>query len=104
MCTDSSKKTDEYSQPIHLQLAQQQGLRKELARAEGALQKLGNLAALINQMTVQSLVMITQQDVSSFLNNVMKVTGAFLRSVHVADPHGGVTCTARGNRKLQKTI
>ncbi|XP_029900968.1 dynein heavy chain domain-containing protein 1 [Myripristis murdjan] len=72
LCTDSSKKTDEYNQPIHLQLAHQQGLRKELARAEGALQKLGNLAALINQMTVQSLVMITQQDVTSFLNHVMK--------------------------------
>ncbi|XP_071386131.1 dynein heavy chain domain-containing protein 1 [Centroberyx affinis] len=72
LCIESSKKPHECNQPLHLQLAQQQDLKKELARSESLLQKLGNLAALVNQMIVQSLVTITRQDVTSFVSNVMK--------------------------------
>lgn len=68
-----AKKPNKCYEPIHLHLAHQQELKKELARSESILQKLGNFAALVNQMIVQSLVTITRQDVISFLNNVLKV-------------------------------
>lgn len=70
-----AKKPNTCYEPIHLHLAHQQELKKELARSESILQKLGNFATLINQMTVQSLVTIIRQDVISFLNNVLKVKG-----------------------------
>ncbi|KAM4612293.1 dynein heavy chain domain-containing protein 1 [Polymixia lowei] len=69
---ERSKKPKEHNHPLHLQLAHQQELQKDLARAEHVLQKLGNVAALVNQMVVQGLVAFTQRDVTSFLNNVMK--------------------------------
>ncbi|XP_044043043.1 dynein heavy chain domain-containing protein 1 isoform X2 [Siniperca chuatsi] len=67
-----AKKPNKSYQPIHLHLAHQQELKKELAWSESILQKLGNFAALINQMIVQSLVTNIRQDVISFLNNVLK--------------------------------
>ncbi|KAM3865290.1 LOW QUALITY PROTEIN: dynein heavy chain domain-containing protein 1-like [Diretmus argenteus] len=69
---ECSKKVNECNRPLHLLLAHQQHLEKELSRAESVLQKLGNMAALVNQMTVQGLVTITQQDVTAFLNKVLK--------------------------------
>ncbi|XP_035515196.1 dynein heavy chain domain-containing protein 1-like [Morone saxatilis] len=67
-----AKKPNETYEPIHLHLTHQQELKKELAWSESVLQKLGNFAALINQMIVQSLVTISRQDAISFLNNVLK--------------------------------
>lgn len=68
-----AKKPHKNCEPIHLHLAHQQELKQELARSESILQKLGNFAALINQMIVQSLVTVIQQDVFCFLNIVLKV-------------------------------
>ncbi|XP_034543495.1 dynein heavy chain domain-containing protein 1 [Notolabrus celidotus] len=67
-----AKKPNKCCEPIHLHLAHQQDLKKESARSESVLKKLGNFALLINQMTVQSLVTIYQQDVMSFHNNILK--------------------------------
>ncbi|XP_067441454.1 dynein heavy chain domain-containing protein 1 isoform X1 [Thunnus thynnus] len=67
-----AKKPNKRFEPIHLHLAHQQELKKELSQAESNLDKLGNFAALINQMTVQSLITIIRQHVTSFLNNVLK--------------------------------
>ncbi|KAL7403667.1 hypothetical protein ABVT39_003475 [Epinephelus coioides] len=67
-----AKKPNKRYEPIHLHLAHQQELKRELAQSESILQKLGNFADLVNQMTVQSLVTITQQDVVYFLNNVLR--------------------------------
>ncbi|XP_067102810.1 dynein heavy chain domain-containing protein 1 [Osmerus mordax] len=64
---------NQHSQPLHLQLAHVRDLKKKLRRAEDVLQQLGNMAALVDQMIVQSLVTITQREVLSFLNNVLKV-------------------------------
>ncbi|XP_037619572.1 dynein heavy chain domain-containing protein 1 isoform X1 [Sebastes umbrosus] len=58
--------------PTRLLLAHQQELKRELARSESILEKLGNFAALVNQMTVQSLVTVIRRDVISFLDNVVK--------------------------------
>lgn len=59
-------------------MAQQQELKKALLRSKSIFEKLGWFAALINQMTVQSLVMVFQKDVTSFHTDVYKVTRAFL--------------------------
>ncbi|XP_071359544.1 dynein heavy chain domain-containing protein 1 isoform X2 [Trachinotus anak] len=67
-----AKKPNTGYEPLHLHLAHQQELKKELAWSESVLQKLGNFASLINQMIVQSLVTIIRQDVSSFLSNVVE--------------------------------
>ncbi|XP_040891858.1 dynein heavy chain domain-containing protein 1 [Toxotes jaculatrix] len=67
-----AKKPNKCYEPIHLHLAHQQELRKELARSESILQKLGNFASLVNQMIVQSLVTVIRQDAVSFLSNVLK--------------------------------
>lgn len=72
--SEYAKKPNKCYEAIHLHLAHQQELKEELARSESILQKLGNFAALINQMIVQSLVTIIRRDVMSFLNNVLKVT------------------------------
>ena len=69
-----TKKPNKICEPIHLHLAHQRELNKELARSESVLQKLGNFAALVNQMIVQSLVTIIRQDAVSFLSHVLKVT------------------------------
>nr|XP_046228919.1 dynein heavy chain domain-containing protein 1 [Scatophagus argus] len=67
-----AKKPNKSYEPIHLHVAHQQELKKDLARSESILQKLGNFAALIDQMTVQSLITVIQQDIMSFLSNVLK--------------------------------
>ncbi|XP_076585176.1 dynein heavy chain domain-containing protein 1 [Chaetodon auriga] len=67
-----AKKPNKSHEPIHLHLAHQRDLKTELTWSESILQRLGNFAALINQMIMQSLVTITQQDVISFLSNVLK--------------------------------
>ncbi|XP_059188998.1 dynein heavy chain domain-containing protein 1 isoform X2 [Centropristis striata] len=69
---DCAKKPNKCSEPIHLHLAHQQELKKKLAQSETILQKLGNFAALVNQMIVQSLIKIVRQDVISFLEKVLK--------------------------------
>lgn len=69
-----AKKPNKIFEPIYLHLAHQRELNKELARSESVLQKLGNFAALVNQMIVQSLVTIIRQDAVSFLSHVSKVT------------------------------
>ncbi|KAM7009685.1 LOW QUALITY PROTEIN: dynein heavy chain domain-containing protein 1 [Tautogolabrus adspersus] len=51
-----SKKPTKCYEPIHLHLAHQQDLKKELAQSESVLKKLGNFVGVINQMTLQSLV------------------------------------------------
>ncbi|XP_051802066.1 dynein heavy chain domain-containing protein 1 isoform X2 [Acanthochromis polyacanthus] len=63
-----AQRPNKCSEPIHLHLARQQELKKELARSKGILQKLGNFAALIHRMIVQSVVTIIQRDAISFLN------------------------------------
>lgn len=82
-----ANKPNQSYEPIHLHAAHQQELKKALARSESILQKLGSFAALINEMTVQSLVMIIQQDVISYRNNVFKVKRAFIDSTCVAVSH-----------------
>lgn len=67
-----AQKPNERNEPIHLHLAHQQDLKDESAQSDNVLRKLGNFAALINHMTVQSLVTVYQQDVIPFLN-VLKV-------------------------------
>ncbi|XP_041640066.1 dynein heavy chain domain-containing protein 1 [Cheilinus undulatus] len=67
-----AEKPNKRSEPIHLHQAHQQDLKDELAESESVFKKLGNFAALINQMTMQTLVTITKQDATAFLNNVVK--------------------------------
>lgn len=69
-----AKKPNKCYEPIHLHLAHQQRLKTELAKSENILQKLGNFAHLINQMTLQSLATVIRDDATYFLNNVWKVT------------------------------
>ncbi|XP_070834922.1 dynein heavy chain domain-containing protein 1 [Chaetodon trifascialis] len=69
---ECANKPNTSHEPIHLHRAHQRELEKELTCSESILQRLGNFAALINQMIVQSLVTITQQDVISFLSHVLK--------------------------------
>lgn len=66
------------SEPIYLHVAHQQELKKALSQSKSTLEKLGRFAALINQMTVQSLVMVFQKDATSFHTHVYKVTKTFL--------------------------
>lgn len=74
-----AKKPSQNSEPIYLHMAHQQELKKALSQSKSILEKLGRFAALINQMTVQSLVTVFQNDVTSFY--VWKVTRAFLVSI-----------------------
>lgn len=69
-----AKKPNKCDEPIHCHLAHQQRLKKELAKSENILQKLGNFAHLINQMIFQSLITVIRDDTTYFLNNVWKVT------------------------------
>ncbi|XP_026027585.1 dynein heavy chain domain-containing protein 1 isoform X2 [Astatotilapia calliptera] len=57
-----------FQQPIHLLMAHQRKLKKELAQSESTLKKLGNFAALVHQMIVQSLVTVILEDAISFLD------------------------------------
>ncbi|KAK5608280.1 hypothetical protein CRENBAI_001570 [Crenichthys baileyi] len=69
-----AKKMNRSSEPIHLLLAHQHELKKQLAQSESILKKLGNFAALIHQMIVQSLVTVVQQDARSFLACLKRVS------------------------------
>lgn len=68
-----NSKVYQSSQSLHRQLAYHRNLQKELIQAEQAIQWLGNLAALADRMTVQSFVTISKQEITAFLNNVLKV-------------------------------
>ncbi|XP_005749883.1 dynein heavy chain domain-containing protein 1 [Pundamilia nyererei] len=57
-----------FHKPIHLLMAHQRKLKKELAQSESTLKKLGNFAALVHQMIVQSLVTVILEDAISFLD------------------------------------
>ncbi|XP_051531516.1 dynein heavy chain domain-containing protein 1 [Myxocyprinus asiaticus] len=59
-------------QSIYLHHTYLRNLQKELSQAERALQQLENLAALADCMTIQNLVTISKQEVTAFLNNVLK--------------------------------
>ncbi|KAK2817386.1 hypothetical protein Q5P01_025577 [Channa striata] len=67
-----AKKPTKCNEPIYLHLAHQQMLKKDLAQSKRVLQKLGNFASLVDHMIVQSLVTFIKEDVSYFLNNVLK--------------------------------
>lgn len=73
-----ANKPNQNSEPIYLHVAHQQELKEALSQSQSILEKLGRFAALINQMTVQSLVTVVQKSVTSFHTNLCKVTGAFL--------------------------
>ncbi|XP_056157623.1 dynein heavy chain domain-containing protein 1 [Lampris incognitus] len=95
MYIEHSKKTNKRSQPLHLHLACQRDLEKEAAQVEHALQKLGHVAALLNHMTVQSLVTIVQQEATSFLNKVIKrgkvQQGCLFQAELIFNAHGQLT-------------
>lgn len=69
-----------FQQPIHLLMAHQRKLKKELAQSESTLKKLGNFAALVHQMIVQSLVTVILEDAISFLD-LLKVENELLLTV-----------------------
>ncbi|XP_072546843.1 dynein heavy chain domain-containing protein 1 [Salminus brasiliensis] len=60
------------SQPMHLQQVFIGNLSKELNQAEQDLQRLGNIAALMDYMIVQSLATVTRHETINFLNKVLK--------------------------------
>ncbi|KAM4583530.1 dynein heavy chain domain-containing protein 1 [Odontesthes bonariensis] len=68
-----AKRPNRCYEPIHLHLAYRLELKKELARSQRILQKLGNFAALVHQMIAQSLVTVIQQDAVSFLSRLKRV-------------------------------
>lgn len=70
-------------QPLHLLAAHRQRLQEDSARARGALLKLGRFAALVDRMTLQSLVTAAQRGAAAFLSHVVQVT--------VAPPPGSAT-------------
>lgn len=70
--TDVAKETDSRCKPIHVLHAHQRKLKKELARSKSILKKLGNFAALVHQMIIQSVVTVVREDAVSFLQ-VLKV-------------------------------
>ncbi|XP_030593777.1 dynein heavy chain domain-containing protein 1 isoform X2 [Archocentrus centrarchus] len=63
-----AKEADSCCRPIHLLLAHQLKLQNELAQSESILKKLGNFAALVHQMIIQSLVTVIRGDAISFLD------------------------------------
>ncbi|XP_062409103.1 dynein heavy chain domain-containing protein 1-like [Sardina pilchardus] len=64
--------TNQRSQPLHQLLEQQSSLQRDLAHAESILQRLGNMASLVDCMIVQNLVTIIHREVTSFLHVVLK--------------------------------
>ncbi|KAL6470881.1 hypothetical protein MHYP_G00195310 [Metynnis hypsauchen] len=60
------------TQPLHRQQTSACSLRKELDQTEQALQRLGNTAALMDCMIIQSLVTISNQEITAFLDKVLK--------------------------------
>ncbi|KAM9769930.1 dynein heavy chain domain-containing protein 1 [Menidia menidia] len=68
-----AKRQNRRHEPIHLLLAYRYELKKELSKSESVLQKLGNFAALVHQMIVQSLATVIQQDAASFLSYLKRM-------------------------------
>ncbi|KAM8879925.1 dynein heavy chain domain-containing protein 1 isoform 2-T5 [Spinachia spinachia] len=69
----SAKRTaEDCEEALHLQLAHRRQLQRQAARSRGVLLKLGRWAALVDQMTLQSLVSVFQRDVRSILKGVVK--------------------------------
>ncbi|XP_030633907.1 dynein heavy chain domain-containing protein 1 [Chanos chanos] len=62
----------QHSQPMHLQRVQLRELQRELGQAERVIQRLGNMAALVNHMIVQCILSIFQQEVNFFVKDVLK--------------------------------
>nr|XP_043885125.1 dynein heavy chain domain-containing protein 1 [Solea senegalensis] len=67
-----AKKPNKRHEPIHVHLAHQQELKRQLARSERVLHKLGNFGSLVNRMIVQSVATVVRRDVCGFLSNVLK--------------------------------
>lgn len=63
------------SHSLHHQQARLRSLQKELGQANHALQRLGIMATLANQMIVQNLVTVITSEVKSFVINALKVKG-----------------------------
>ncbi|XP_010793904.1 uncharacterized protein [Notothenia coriiceps] len=62
-------------EPLHRQLLHQQQLLSQLSRSESVLQRLGSFSALINTITVQSIVSLITQDLTQFTSRVLKRGG-----------------------------
>lgn len=73
-----ANKPNQNSEPIYLHVAHQQELKEALSQSQSVLEKLGRFAALINQITVQSLVMVVHKGATSFRTSLCKVTRASL--------------------------
>ncbi|XP_063062055.1 dynein heavy chain domain-containing protein 1 [Engraulis encrasicolus] len=65
-------KLNQRSQPLTQQLEHKAALQKRLAHADHTLQRLVNMASLVDSMIVQSLVTIIHREVTSFLDIVLK--------------------------------
>ncbi|XP_034083294.1 dynein heavy chain domain-containing protein 1-like, partial [Gymnodraco acuticeps] len=59
-------------EPLHRQLLHQQQLLSQLSRSESVLQRLGSFSALINTITVQSIISLITQDLTQFTSRVLK--------------------------------
>lgn len=73
-----ANKPNQNSEPIYLHAAHQQELKEALSQSQSVLEKLGRFAALINQITVQSLIMVVHKGATSFHTSLCKVTRASL--------------------------
>ncbi|XP_061626704.1 dynein heavy chain domain-containing protein 1 isoform X2 [Phyllopteryx taeniolatus] len=58
--------------PIHLHQAHLNNLQRDFAHGKSVLQKLGNFAALVNQIIMQTLVTVVQKNVTLVLSNILK--------------------------------
>ncbi|XP_068177150.1 dynein heavy chain domain-containing protein 1 [Antennarius striatus] len=58
--------------PLHLHRGHQRHLEEGSSRSESVLQKLGNFAALVDEMIVQSLVWTLRRDVDSLVSGVLE--------------------------------
>ncbi|KAI4796219.1 hypothetical protein KUCAC02_027892 [Chaenocephalus aceratus] len=67
-----SLKPSRNAEPLHRQLLHQQQLLSQLSRSESVLQRLGSFSALINTITVQSIVSLITQDLTQFTRRVLK--------------------------------
>ncbi|XP_074839215.1 dynein heavy chain domain-containing protein 1-like [Carettochelys insculpta] len=65
-----------YQQRVHYR-----ELEKRLKEAEFWMQRLGSLAQLVNLMTCQNLVSIVQEEITSFVSNIMKGGGTSREAV-----------------------
>ncbi|XP_029457600.1 dynein heavy chain domain-containing protein 1 [Rhinatrema bivittatum] len=77
------------NEPLHLQRILQVEMEKKLRKAQFCMQRLGNLAHLVNHMVCQSLVSIMQEEVTTFVYKVIQTVSpereAFLKVSLVFD-------------------